>query len=116
MRSLNKTTGIVQNIDINGLDVTKDGGEVSFTFRRSLLDDLASDDVFSEVDVEALGLRVLLKDCIGPDYPGLSFGGEIVNITAPFAPLVCRPGKHGHFTASPLPRVDGLKENFDALS
>lgn len=43
----------------------------------------------SEVDIEADGLRELLKEMIGSDYPGQNFDGETVNICAPFAPLVC---------------------------
>ena len=45
-------------------------------------------DAYSEVDIEAEGLRNLVKEVIGTDYPGQNLEGEKVNITAPYAPLV----------------------------
>ena len=45
-------------------------------------------DAYSEVDIEATGLRDLLKEVIGDDYPGQNFDGDIVEMGAPFPALV----------------------------
>jgi hypothetical protein len=45
-------------------------------------------DAYSEVDLEAEGLRNLVKEVIGTEYPGQNLEGETVNIIAPYAPLV----------------------------
>ena len=45
-------------------------------------------DAYSEIDIEAGGLRELLGEQIGKDYPGQNFDGDTVEIGAPFASLV----------------------------
>jgi hypothetical protein len=77
---------------VGGLDEKKeDDAEVAFIFRKTLPDEPTSDsNTYSEVDVEASGLRHLLKKCIGPNYPGQNFDGDTVNIPTPFAPLVSK--------------------------
>ena len=45
-------------------------------------------DAESEIDIEADGLRDLLKEHIGNDYPGQNFDGDTVEMNAPFAALV----------------------------
>ena len=45
-------------------------------------------DADSEIDIEADGLRELLKEQIGNDYPGQNFDGDTVEMSAPFAALV----------------------------
>ncbi len=70
-------------------------GNLAFTFRRVLPQGAGSgdgytgtEDAYTEVDIEAEGLREMLKKEIGTDYPGQNFDGETINMTAPFAPLV----------------------------
>jgi hypothetical protein len=90
VRKFNKRRGIHQDVDVGGLELQKDDkGEVAFTFRTTLSDILGNDDTYSEIDVEAQGLRNLLKSCIGSDYPGQNLDGDTVNLVTPFAPLVC---------------------------
>lgn len=67
-----------------------DDGEIAFTFRKKIVSFDQGDirDANSEVDLEAEGLRNLVKEIIGTDYPGQNLDGETVNIIAPYAPLV----------------------------
>jgi hypothetical protein len=90
VRKFNKRRGVHQDIDVGGLELQKDDKtEVAFTFRTTLSDILGNDVTYSEIDVEAQGLRTLLKACIGSDYPGQNVDGDTVNLVTPFAPLVC---------------------------
>lgn len=60
-------------------------------------------DAGSEIDIEADGLRELLKEQIGNDYPGQNFDGDTVEMSAPFAPLVSAEDwatKFGFWSAS----------------
>jgi hypothetical protein len=52
--------------------------------------DLSDDKKFkySEVDIEAHGLRGLLRGVIGDSYPGQSWLGEVINMIGPFTPIV----------------------------
>lgn len=43
---------------------------------------------YSEVDIEARGLRTLLRKVIGDSYPGQSWLGEVINMIGPFTPIV----------------------------
>lgn len=77
------------------IDVSLDGkkeedGEIAFTFRKKIVGFEQGDvrDANSEVDLEAEGLRNLVKEIVGTDYPGQNLEGETVNIIAPYAPLV----------------------------
>ena len=67
-----------------------DGGNIAFTFRRVLNQETGSKDGYSEIDIEAEGLRDLLKESIGSNYPGQNFDGETVNMVTPFQPVVCQ--------------------------
>jgi len=75
----------VDNIETG--EIKSEKGDVAFTFRR-VLDPDDPDNTYSEVDIKDDGLRELLKEIIGTDYPGQNFDGDTVNITAPFPSLV----------------------------
>jgi hypothetical protein len=95
VRQYNKTTGVHEDIDVGGLDLKRvEDEEVAFIFRKTLSNDIRKNDTYSEIDVEAPGLRALLRDCVGSDYPGQNLDGDTVNLVTPFAPLVCRHGPY----------------------
>ncbi|EED20799.1 26S protease regulatory subunit, putative [Talaromyces stipitatus ATCC 10500] len=89
VRQFNKDTGVHEDIDVGGLDPKRDDdGEVAFVFRKTLPNDFRKNETYSEIDVEAPGLRALLRDCVGADYPGQNLDGDTVNLVTPFAPLI----------------------------
>ena len=89
VRKWKKDTGTYEDVDLGEAGATKaDGGKIAFTFRRVLNQETGSKDGYSEIDIEAEGLRDLLKESIGSDYPGQNFDGETVNMVTPFPPVV----------------------------
>jgi hypothetical protein len=90
VRKWNKKDGAYIDIDIE-LDRKKtEEGEIAFTYRTKIVSAEQGDvrDTNSEVDIEAEGLRNLIKESIGADYPGQNLDGDTVNMAAPYAPLV----------------------------
>jgi hypothetical protein len=90
VRKWNKTDGAYVDVDVS-LDGKKaEDGEIAFTFRKKIVNFDQGDirDANSEVDLEAEGLRNLVKEVVGTEYPGQNLEGETVNILAPYAPLV----------------------------
>ncbi|PMD53937.1 P-loop containing nucleoside triphosphate hydrolase protein [Hyaloscypha bicolor E] len=90
VRKWNKEDGAYVDVDVS-LDGKKaEDGEIAFTFRKKVVNFDQGDirDANSEVDLEAEGLRNLVKEVIGTEYPGQNLEGETVNILAPYAPLV----------------------------
>lgn len=90
VRKWNKKQESYEDVDVD-LDGKKvEDGEIAFTFRKKILSTEPGDprDTTSEVDIEAAGLRSLVRDIVGTDYPGQNMDGDTVNITAPYAPLV----------------------------
>lgn len=87
VRKWNEKDGVYIDVDV-GIDGKKaEDGEIAFTFRKIRnFDQRDSRKEESEIDLEAEGLRNLVKEIIGKDYPGQNLG-EIVNIIAPYAPL-----------------------------
>jgi hypothetical protein len=90
VRQFNKTKGTHEDVDVGGLDLKEEHvEEVAFTFRKTVSEDVGNKlNTYSEIDVEAPGLRTLLRECVGTDYPGQNFDGETVNLAKPFEPLV----------------------------
>ena len=91
VRKWNKKDGAYVDIDVSLDGKKEEDGEIAFTFRKKIANFEQNDihDQNSEVDLEAEGLRNLVKEVIGTDYPGQNLEGETVNIIAPYAPLVC---------------------------
>jgi len=90
VRKWDKTDGAYVDVDVS-LDGKKaEDGEIAFTFRKKIVNFDQGDirDANSEVDLEAEGLRNLVKEVVGTEYPGQNLEGETVNILAPYAPLV----------------------------
>ena len=101
VRKWDKDTGTYEDVDLGDAGSAKvDDGEIAFTFRRVLNQDPASKDGYSEIDIEAQGLRELLKESIGGDYPGQNFDGDTVNMGTPFPPLVSRISSWSDFQAT----------------
>lgn len=67
---------------------TGDATGIAFTFRRVMSTKDMSKLSYTEVDIHALGLRTFLKDNVGPNYPSQSWEGQVVNMAAPFAPIL----------------------------
>ena len=88
VRSWDKKTGAQEDTDVGEVKQAAHDAEVAFTFRRVMDPETGIKDAYSEVDIEASGLRNLLKDEIGNDYPGQNFDGDIVEMRAPFPALV----------------------------
>jgi hypothetical protein len=90
VRKWNKKEGAYADIDVSLDGKKEEDGEIAFTFRKKIVNYEQGDirDASSEVDLEAEGLRNLVKEIVGTDYPGQNLEGETVNITAPYAPLV----------------------------
>jgi hypothetical protein len=90
VRKWNKKDGAYVDIDVSLDGKKEDDGEIAFTFRKKIVNFDQGDirDANSEVDLEAEGLRNLVKEVVGTDYPGQNLEGETVNILAPYAPLV----------------------------
>ena len=88
VRQWDKKTGAPEDVDLGEFKKSDNGGDVAFTFRRVTDPDTGMKDADSEVDIEAEGLRELLKEQIGHDYPGQNFDGHTVEMNAPFAALV----------------------------
>jgi hypothetical protein len=85
----NREIGKREDADIgNFIEPWRKGNtsEVAFTFRRKM--SLNNQFNYSEVEIEARGLRGLLKEVIGDSYPGHSSGLEKINMTCPFTPIV----------------------------
>jgi hypothetical protein len=90
VRKWNKKDGAYVDVDVE-LDGKKtEEGEIAFTYRTKIVSAEQGDvrDTNSEVDIEAEGLRNLIKESIGADYPGQNLDGDTVNMAAPYAPLV----------------------------
>jgi hypothetical protein len=89
VRKWNEKDGVYVDVDV-GIDGKKaENGEIAFTFKRIRnFDQGDRGKEESEIDLEAEGLRNLVKEIIGKDYPGQNLEGETVNIIAPYAPLV----------------------------
>ncbi|MCJ1417781.1 hypothetical protein MMC32_004126 [Xylographa parallela] len=89
VRKWKKDTGTYEDVDLGEAGAAKvDGGNIAFTFRRVLNQETGSKDGYSEIDIEAEGLRDLLKESIGSNYPGQNFDGETVNMVTPFQPVI----------------------------
>lgn len=90
VRTFDQKTGVRNDLETDGLpEKKKQDGEIAFTYRSIVLPNDPGDKIaWSEIDVEAVGLRLLLKECIGSNYPGLNLDGDTVNILNPFDPLV----------------------------
>ena len=88
VRKWNEKDGVYVDVDV-GIDGKKaENGEIAFTFKRIRnFDQGDRGKEESEIDLEAEGLRNLVKEIIGKDYPGQNLEGETVNIIAPYAPL-----------------------------
>lgn len=90
VRRFNKEKGIHEDTEIEGLEKKTDDSKVAFTFRTNapVEGEKTGEELKSEIDVETSGLRSILKDCIGDDYPGQNLDGDPVNIISPYAALV----------------------------
>ncbi|MCJ1252166.1 hypothetical protein MMC30_009405 [Trapelia coarctata] len=88
VRKWNKETGAHEDVDLREADQKKsDEGEIAFTFRCVMSQENKTKDENSEVDIEAAGLRDLLKNLI-VDYPGQNLDGETIYMFAPFPALI----------------------------
>lgn len=67
---------------------SRDASDIAFTVRRVMAIRDITKLAYTEVDIQAQGLRTFLKDMIGPEYPNQSWEGQTINMTAPFAPIV----------------------------
>jgi hypothetical protein len=65
---------------------------VAYTFRRVYDPQTGEKGAYSELDIEDEGLIALLRSVIDNKYPGVNFDGDLVNMSAPFAPLVRTKG------------------------
>ena len=83
-----KSTGAQEDTELGEIKKKETDENVAFTFRRVLDPETGVKDAYSEIEIEAQGLRELLKEHIGNDYPGQNFDGDTVEIARPFAPLV----------------------------
>jgi hypothetical protein len=66
-------------------------GDVAFTLRRVYPEGSGGTEesrAYTEVDIEAAGLKDLLRAHIGKEYPGQTLDGDKINIVAPFRVLV----------------------------
>lgn len=88
VRQWNKKIGAQEDIDLGEIKKPDEGNDVAFTFRRVTDPETGMKDAASEIDIEADGLRELLKEHIGNDYLGQNFDGDTVEMSAPFAALV----------------------------
>ena len=88
VRSWDKKTGIQKDTELDEVPKATYDAEIAFTFRRVMDPDTGIKDAYSEVDIEAKGLRDLLKEEIGDDYPGQNLDGDIVEMRSPFPALV----------------------------
>jgi hypothetical protein len=66
--------------------------DVAYTFRRVYDPQTGEKGAYSELDIEDEGLIALLRSVIDNKYPGINFDGDLVNMSAPFAPIV-RPNR-----------------------
>ena len=98
VRQYNRKTGAQEDIDLGEIKKAEDNGDIAFTFRRITGADTGTKDGTSEIDIEADGLRELLKEQIGADYPGQNFDGDTVEMSAPFTALVSA-GQLSHETS-----------------
>lgn len=64
--------------------------DIAYTFRRVYDPQVGEKGAFSELEIEGHGLIAVLKSVVDSKYPGINFDGELVLISAPFAPLVRR--------------------------
>ena len=93
-RQWNPKTEAFEDLELDSKKTNPDDDrKVAFTFRRVYLDtrrDTEEDNSrsYSEIDVEACGLKNLLKKHIGTDYPGQSMEGDKINMVAPFHAIV----------------------------
>ncbi|KAL9118250.1 MAG: hypothetical protein Q9187_005206 [Circinaria calcarea] len=88
VRQWNKTTGAQEDVDLGEFKKRNNDGGIAFTFRRTMDPETGIKDAISEIDIEAEGLRDLLREQIGTDYPGQNLDGDTVEMGAPFASLV----------------------------
>jgi hypothetical protein len=61
---------------------------IAYTFRRVYDPETGEKGAYSELDIEDDGLIALLRSVIDNRYPGVNFDGDLVNMSAPFAPIV----------------------------
>ena len=64
--------------------------DIAYTFRRVYDPETGEKGAYSELDIEDDGLIALLKSVVDNRYPGVNFDGDLVNMSAPFAPIVSR--------------------------
>jgi hypothetical protein len=62
--------------------------DVAYTFRRVYDPETGEKGAYSELDIEDEGLIAVMRSVIGSGYPGVNFEGDLVNMSAPFAPIV----------------------------
>ena len=62
--------------------------DIAYTFRRVYDPETGEKGAYSDLDIEDDGLIALLRSVIDSRYPGVNFDGDLVNMSAPFAPLV----------------------------
>ena len=80
-------TGVRSDYDLGDTRMKSKETEIAFTYRR-VVPETGEEYAYSEVDIDARGLRDILKKEIGIEYPGVNLEGDSVNITSPFACIV----------------------------
>jgi len=91
LRKWDRTAGAHKDEDVSEANFKKsDSKDVAYTFRRVYDPETGEKGAYSELDIEGEELIALLKSVIDNKYPGINFDGELVNISAPFTPIVSR--------------------------
>ena len=87
MKRTDPKTGTLTEEDLGDNPVKSKEAEIAFTYRR-VVPASGEVDGYSEVDIDAKGLREILKKVIGTEYQGVNLEGDSINIVSPFACLV----------------------------
>ena len=89
LRKWDRTAGVHKDEDVNEATFKKpESKNIAYTFRRVYDPETGEKGAYSELDIEGEGLIAILKNVMDNRYPGINFDGELVSMTAPFAPLV----------------------------
>jgi hypothetical protein len=88
LRKWDRTAGAHKDEDVSEATFKKpESKDIAYTFRRVWNPETGEKGAYSELDIEDDGLIALLRSVIDK-YPGVSFDGELVNMSAPFAAIV----------------------------
>jgi len=88
LRKWDSSTGSHKDEIVGETNKKPDLKDVAYTFRRVYDPETGEKGAYSELDIEDEGLIALLRSVIDNKYPGINFDGDLVNMSAPFAPIV----------------------------